>query len=294
VKDYLPLFENTYKQLTVLDGSFVSGLRWVKGSYGAITAELQRFFAIDSLAYVGSVTPVAFRKYTRDNLDKYALAAWIRIGEIKAQKTQTASYDERKLKACLPKLKILSREKKEIYLKEIETILAECGVVVAYMPHIKNTHAQGASKWVAPDKVLLMLNTHKRDEGRFWFNLFHEIGHILLHSKKEGFIDLDKNRNDEVENEADEFAQKWLIEDFDAAIAAFRNELRSSHDIKSAVQSVAEANGVSDAIIAGRLTNEFRHDRRIYAIMNNFLQERIDCVNVVYPKSENPAFAEIA
>ena len=281
VKNYLPLLQHTYKQLAALGGSFVSGLRWTEKSFQVIALELQRFFGVDSFEYIGSTTQVAFRKHNRDNLDPYALAAWIRIGEIKAQKTQTVPYDEKKLKASLPKLKRLSRERKEAYLPEIEQMLADCGIVVAYMPLISNTHAQGAAKWVAPDKVLLMLNTHKRDEGKFWFNLFHELGHILLHSKKECFVDLDTERDGKVEKEADEFAQKWLINDFDATIITFRKEMNTSHDIKSAVHAAAKANNVSDAIIAGRLTNEFKHDRRIYAIMNDFLQERIDTVNVL-------------
>jgi HTH-type transcriptional regulator/antitoxin HigA len=145
---------------------------------------------------------------------------------------------------------------------------------------MKNTHTQGASKWISPTKVLLMLNTHKRDEGRFWFNLFHEIGHILLHSKKECFVDIDNANASETEKEVDDFAQKHLIPDFNKTIEVLNKSLSESKNLASSMQLCAEMNGVSPAIIAGRFTHHFKDDPKIYPLMSKFLQKRIEYTNI--------------
>lgn len=281
-KEYLPNFQETYKELAGLRLPYgVSGLRWVKQNLNQITLELQKFFATDSLSYVEEgIKQFAFRKYNRDHLNSYSLSAWLRIGEIKAQKTEVAPYNEKKLKDNLDTLKKLSRENIKDYLPKVEKILADCGVVVAYMPHIKNIHTQGASKWITPTKVLLMLNAHKRDEGKFWFNLFHELGHILMHSKKECFIDFEKINVSEIETQADDFAQKNLISDFNKTLEEFNISYKSTKNLPASMKVCANSNDVSVAVIAGRFTNHFKEDSRIYPMMSDFLKNKIEYTNV--------------
>jgi HTH-type transcriptional regulator/antitoxin HigA len=220
-----------------------------------------------------------FRKYERGNVNPYTLAAWLRLGKIKAQKMDVAAFDENKLKATLEDIRKLSLRKPEEYLPEIEKKFAACGIVVAYTPKMKNTHVQGACSWVAKDKVLLMLNTTKKDEGRFWFNLFHEIGHILLHGKKEVFVDMDCAATTEIEKEADNFAEKWLIPDFKNTKNKIVENI-NSQGLAKGIEEAARQAGISSAILAGRLTNEYRKDPRIYRLMSNFLPTKINYQNV--------------
>lgn len=278
---YLPNFQETYKELEGLKLGYVSGLHWVDKNFSLITLELQKFFAANSLLYVEEkIKTYAFRKYERNNVNHHSLSAWLRIGEIKAQKTEVAEYSEKKLKESLEVLKKLSREEIKDYLPKVEKLLADCGVVVAYMPHIKNTHVQGASKWITPNKVLLMLNAHKRDEGKFWFNLFHEIGHILKHSRKECFIDIDGSSLSDVEKEADEFAQKSLISNFDKTLEQFEQKFKESKDLEKSMKLCADTNDVSSAIIAGRFTNHFKDEVKIYSLMSKFLKNKVEYTNV--------------
>jgi len=50
------------------------------------------------------------------------------------------------------------------------------------------------------------------DDTEFWHTLFHEIGHILLHGKKDIFMENVNygDKNPEKEREADQFALNWL------------------------------------------------------------------------------------
>ncbi|MBF05217.1 addiction module antidote protein, HigA family [bacterium] len=281
VKKQAVKFKETYSELKKLDRGFVSGLSWTQENLGKITSELQKFFGVNSLGFVEEGTmDFAFRKYKRKNVNPYTLSAWLRIGKIKAQRTDTQPFDEKKLKNLLPKLRELSNSTPEEYLPEVEQLLSNCGVVVVYMPKMTNTHTQGASKWLANDKVLLMLNTNKRTEGQFWFNLFHEIGHILLHSKKEVFVDFDQNgEKTELEDQADSFAQKQLMPNFKETMSFFEKQ-NAKVGLSRAIENTAKKEGISTAIFAGRLTNEYGDNKNIYKAMSVFSKPVITHSNI--------------
>ena len=118
-----------------------------------------------------------------------------------------------------------------------------------------------------------------KDEGKFWFNLFHEIGHLLLHSKKGFHIDLHEEYliESEIEREANEFAQGLLVPDFKSMMS----ELYVSVDAERRLIEIAHENGVSPAILAGRITHELKDvNKSIYSMMNRFLSVRISESNV--------------
>jgi len=277
--NFLPHFKETYKELSLI--GCASGLKWTQKMFGEITSELQKFFGVDSLAYVENNTmQFAFRKYERDNLNHYTLAAWLRVGKNKAQKMEVAVFDEEKLKAMLGELRHLSLKEPEEYLPKIEKLLASCGIVVAYTPKMKNIHVQGACSWITKDKVLLMLNTSKRNEGNFWFNLFHELGHILLHSKKEVFVDMDNSATSDIEKEADNFSEKRLIPDYKSTHEKFIRKYTSSDNLEKAIAETAKEDGISTAVLAGRLTKEYKTQQNIYKVMSQFLPTKINYQNV--------------
>ncbi|MFA5994136.1 MAG: HigA family addiction module antitoxin [Parcubacteria group bacterium] len=275
---HLTHFKHAYKELSRVGKT--TKQRWVEKNYTEIVLELQKFFGVSSLGFLDDTMEFAFRKYDRKKLDQNTLAAWLRLGDIKAQTSTVAMFNKQLLLDRLNEIKLLSTRGKEEYLPALEKIMAECGIVLAYVPYLENTHVQAATKWISPEKALIMLATSKgKDEGKFWFNLFHEIGHLLLHSKKEFHIDLDDyNTSLETEKEADDFAQKMLIADFNAAM---KELLGCSDDLEKGIVRIARENGISSAILAGRITHEFKNDSsKIYSIMSKFSQVRINEVNV--------------
>lgn len=275
---HLTHFNHAYKELSKIEKT--AKHRWIEKNYIEIVLELQKFFGVSSLGFLGDTMKFAFRKYDRKNLDQYTLAAWLRLGDIKAQKSTVAVFDKQALLDRLDEIKLLSTKGKEEYLPALEKIFAECGIVLAYVPYFENTHIQAATKWIAPEKALIMLATSKgKDEGKFWFNLFHEIGHLLLHSKKEFHIDLnDYDTSLEIEKEADDFAQKMLIADFDSVI---KDLFRCGDGLEQGIIRIAKNNGISPAILAGRITHEFKDvNKKIYFVMSKFLRVRISEANV--------------
>lgn len=281
VKDteHLADFHCAYKELERVRA--VPPIRWVKKNYEIITANLQRFFAVDSLAYVPSTTlGTAWRKYERKHLDRYALAAWLRLGTTKAQSTAVQPFDAERLRGKLETLKGLSLLSVQEYLPRLEQELADCGIVLVLAPGFAHTYAQGATHWIQKDKVVLMLNTTKKDEGKFWFTLFHELGHILLHGKKEAIVEIENGVEEtDIEREADRFAQQQLIPDFKNTMQACMSTRGSPVE---AVRAAAHNAGVSPAILAGRITHEYKDENiNIYKAMAPLLKGRIEAVNIV-------------
>lgn len=277
---------DTYKELSKF--GLVDKLRNTASNAGKMVLNLQRFFGVSSLRNIENchVSQTAFRKYKGRSFNKYTTTAWLQLGMNKAQKTKSKSFDKNVLKAKLEDIVQLSQENSDVYLPKLEEMLKNCGIVLACMPYFKNTHVQGAAMWVNPNKALIMIATTKKSEDRFWFNVFHEIGHILEHSKKECFVDFEKKESvlqgdEEMEKEANLFAQKHLIPDFEYV----KKNIMESKNIKHAILTLSKKIKRSPAIIAGRIAHEFEGTSgNVYGALNIFFKNKIDYNNVLPEK----------
>lgn len=262
----LAAFRETCTELT--KAGFLQKRMWVNKYFSETLSDLQSFFGVTSLAYAKSTSlQAAYRKYNHANINENTVAAWLRIGQMKAQKTETSIFNAKNLEEKLDEIKMLSTKDQAVYLPELEDLLAACGIVLVCAPYLKNTLTQGATQWVSKDKVFIVIKTTNQGVDKFWFNLFHEIGHILKHGKSKTFIDLDGDQNSEEERQADKFAQEQLLPNFD------KNEINEYPDITTAINKIAHKFKVSASIVAGRLSYEFKDVNRIYAIVNPFIRK---------------------
>lgn len=58
-------------------------------------------------------------------------------------------------------------------------MLAENGVALVFLPHLKGSFLQGAT-FIDGNKIVVGLTARGKDADKFWFSLFHELGHIIL------------------------------------------------------------------------------------------------------------------
>ena len=70
---------------------------------------------------------------------------------------------------------------------------------------------QGFIKQTNSGKIILCLTIRGKKADRFWFSLFHEVGHLLNGDLDTRFIDFDSVKS-EMENNADQFARDTLID----------------------------------------------------------------------------------
>jgi Zn-dependent peptidase ImmA (M78 family) len=122
----------------------------------------------------------------------------------------------------------------------------------------------GASFWLNPEKALVQLSLRGKTADILWFTIFHEIGHIIKHSKKEFFVEIDDKsiEKSEEELEADEYAAETLI-----SSSRLNEWIKNTPKISTTVISdFANELNVAPGILVGRL----QHMRLIkYSDFNN-------------------------
>ena len=72
-------------------------------------------------------------------------------------------------------------------------MLSDCGIALVFLPHIGGSFLHGAT-FFDRNKIVVGLTVRGKDADKFWFSLFHELGHILKGhiSNVEGTTDEDE------------------------------------------------------------------------------------------------------
>ena len=199
---------------------------------------------------------VAYRKSEKFQSDEYALSAWLRLGETKAREIACEPFDADRFRASLQEARNLTREVPEQWEDALVELCAGAGVAVVIVEHFKEAKVNGATRWLTPSKALIQLSIRYRWEDVFWFTFFHEAGHVLLHQKKELFVEPEKLPAAEsveprllgLEEEANRFAGQVLIPP--------EFESRLPNLSVAQVPAFAEMLGISPAVVVGRLQHE--------------------------------------
>lgn len=215
--------------------------------------ELLNFFGVSSPEQWNAIWDpcwVAFRKTRAYVSDQYALSAWLRRGEIEAQGIHCQPYSTKNFRLALEEVRHLTLEAPEVFQPETVRLCAEAGVAVVFVPQLPKTRTSGATRWLAPDKAMIQLSLRYRTDDHLWFTFFHEAGHILLHGKREAF--LEGHDENEVQNqEADAFAARTLIPP--AALERFLASTKPGHISKKAILEFSAEIGIAPGIVVGRL-----------------------------------------
>lgn len=181
------------------------------------TMELLAFFGFSNHKaweeyYFKQQLKVAFRISLSQIQEPYAISAWLRKGELQAAELEANDYSEKKFKDALPKIKSNMATHPEGFFKQLQQKCLDAGVKVVQTPTINKIPISGSTRWLN-NTPLIQLTDHYPHNDSFWFTFFHEAGHILLHGKKDIFLEkVDySDKNLEKEREADEFASKWTL-----------------------------------------------------------------------------------
>lgn len=230
------------------------GLGWIEKQSDSVerVRELLRYFGIASPEQWQEVwnSEAAFRQSPAFQADPAAVAAWLRRGEIEAQRIECAPYDATRLRACLREARGLTLAPVEQFQPALTRLLAGAGVAVVFVPELPKIRASGATRWLTPKKALIQLSLRYKTDDQLWFTFFHEAAHILRHGKRQVFIEQNGDTGQE-EAEADRFAADWLIPPADWQRIAGRAQYS-----KEEIRTFASDIGVSPGIVVGRLQHE--------------------------------------
>ncbi len=182
-----------------------------------------------------------------------ASSVWLRKGELQAREIECGPFNKEAFRSLLQEIRSLTQTAPERFEKEVVTKCAKVGVAVVFTPPIKETPVYGATRWLMPDKALIQLSLRGKFEDLLWFTFFHEAGHILLHGKREIFIEGEGN-HDAREHDADRFARDILVPQ-----AVYRKFINyGKYREPKVVKAFAKQIGISPAIIVGHLQHEKR------------------------------------
>lgn len=174
---------------------------------------LYSFFWVSSLKNILNIFKIdelVFKKTDSLNLNRYNLACWLRAGELKIKDNIISDFSKKKVEEVAQELKSMTQQE-EINTNKIKELLASAWIHFSYIHGFRNVPVFGITrkyKW-AP---FIQVSDRWKKTDMFWFALFHELAHVLLHlSKKDDiFINVD-NREEDIEAEANTWAANTLI-----------------------------------------------------------------------------------
>jgi HTH-type transcriptional regulator / antitoxin HigA len=229
-------------------------------------AALLRFFNVPSVSawreeYADLEQLVAFRTSPSFDSRPAAVAAWLRQGEIEAEAIGCSPWDAKRFHDSLPDLRSLTRSKDpRHFLPILQTRCAETGVAAVVVRAPSGCRASGATRFLTPDKALLLLSARHLTDDQFWFTLFHEAGHLLLHGERGLILDTPDMLLTSQEQEANQFAAGALVPtQFQQALL----DLPMNH---REIIRFARGLGVSPGIVVGQLQH---HGRLPYTHLNH-------------------------
>jgi HTH-type transcriptional regulator/antitoxin HigA len=218
---------------------------------------LHKYFGVTSLEAVPHLKryQTAFRKSSKNpkGFTLHAVSSWLRIGEVKALNTRCAPFDEARLKKALVVIRDMTSQPPEKFQDPLHKILADAGVVLVLCPHMPGTGIQGATFWMGSDKAVVMMTLRYRWADIFWFSLFHELGHVLLHGRNAVVLECaGYNRiQRKQETQADRFAAGILI-----PTKAYQTFIAKNQFFEEDINAFARSIKVDSGIVVGRLQHE--------------------------------------
>ncbi len=213
-----------------------------------------QFFGIASVEQWDDMWPnlaVAYRQHEHHEVFPEAVSAWLRRGEIEASRIICDPFDKVKFRQALDEIRKFTSASSEAFVPKMQALCAAAGVAVVFVPSLPKTAVSGATRWLTSTKALIQLSLRYKTDDHLWFTFFHEAGHILLHGKKELFLEGMNGLDPDKENEANEFSENELIPK--KLLQTFAQSNRLS---KTNIKIFAQDLGIAPGIVVGQLQHK--------------------------------------
>ncbi len=221
----------------------VKSFMWVSLLESVQSLYLPNKYAIESQQY--------FRQSLMFEKNIFALSLWLRLGEKICDAQSVNTFAKSNVKKLTKEIKPFLKNERP----PLEKIQELCNTYGIYFVFIEENFEKVPVKWVVryyKDNPVLQLSNKWNKTDIFWFNFFHELGHIAQHLwKKQTLIDIESKDKviEKIEQEADAFALSTLISD---------NEYDKikENTWRVAILRAAKVNSVHASIVAGRLASD--------------------------------------
>ncbi|KAB2940568.1 MAG: ImmA/IrrE family metallo-endopeptidase [Hyphomicrobium sp.] len=194
-----------------------------------------------------------------------ALSAWLRQAEIEAEGSICVPWSADQLRANVNAIRRLTKLKNPAsFIPKLKALCADAGVSVVFVRAPSGCRASGATRFVSVDKAVIVLSFRHLSDDHFWFTLFHEIGHLLLHGRDATFIDGEAATSSAKEKEANDFSSNVLIPS---------SSLEAFHSLRGNLKSIVRF-AVSIDIAPGIVVGQMQHNQLLGPAQMNSLKRR--------------------
>ena len=233
---------------------------------------------------------MAARTGNLPNRDELLRNTWVNIAEYGASNLKLDSYNKKILATIADKLSEYTL--KDNGINKVINDLSNCGVGFLTLTHLPKTHLDGAVFAYKNNPIIVYTHRYDRTDN-FWFTLAHEIAHVLLHYKDSNLCILD-NFDDklktDIENEADEFANKVLKKH---EILNYMYEMKFKDLVlESKIDACSQEIGICKSLVAGIFQFEFKSYYRNKTLNNmkkkitDLLPEQNDLDKILIKEAE--------
>lgn len=182
-----------------------------------LAAELLKLFRVaspDEWVKIYEGSSLAFKIELKYTADPKAISAWLRIGELQAERLKLPLFDKKKLTDSIQVMQEIAYKQADNWLEELQQVCSSCGLALVYTPCISKAPIYGATRWIKNKSIpLIQVTDRQKDYNAFWFTFFHELAHIRYHNKSDIFIDglQEITPDSDKEADADAFAARMLL-----------------------------------------------------------------------------------
>ena len=225
-------------------------------STGEAVTRLLSFFGVASIEAWNrryGMSHVAYRHSVSFQSNESSLASWRRIAEIYAGMQRCQDYVDSAFRKALAPIRALTRAPVEEALERAEEHCNSAGVALALIKPLPKARLSGAAWWISSRKPVIALSARHKTDDHLWFSFFHEAAHILLHGKRNVFVDDANYEADDLEAEANNWAADFLV-----AKSDWRHFVATDAYSPMDVRDFADEQEIAPGIVVGRLQFEKR------------------------------------
>lgn len=233
---------------------------------------LLKFFDVSSVSayrekYEVNLRRSLFRTSPSFESELGAVVSWLRQGQIQAAKISCEKWSKEELGRSLPALKSLLRRKDPaFFIKDIKSLLAGVGVAFVIVRAPQGCRASGVVQLSESGNPIILLSCRHLSDDHFWFTLFHEIGHLMLHDQEMLLLEAVDQLPDAQEEEANRFATDLLVP---------TNNRHLMHNVRRDPREIIKLS-IQLALTPGVLVGQMQHHGIIAHSQFNSLKRRFE------------------
>lgn len=263
-------FDDLIKSLPLSDMKRFGWVKDARTKEGKI-AESMEFFGVSSIAqwqglYENAFHGATYRRATAYATCEISTTAWLRRGENETRDDVASEWCPEKLRAELDGFRKLTWYKSpSLFLPKLKEGLGRAGVKFAIVRAPKGCLASGAVRILFDGTPHIQLSFRYLSDDQFWFSLFHEIGHLLLHFDQMPILENSAEAEELFEKEANDFASQVICP------MMHQEEMMSLVASKLRIIAFAKKVGIAPGLIVGQLQhagsiryNQMQHLKRRY------------------------------